>query len=73
MGWTGQTVGLSFRIRNAVLTCAEAENVFNGKQLAWQEQRSHAGENRPEADLFRGPGHGADKPDFDNTDGKGPE
>lgn len=41
--------------------------------LAWQAQRSHAGENRLEADLFGGPGHRADKPEFDNTDGKGPK
>lgn len=39
----------------------------------WQQQRSHAGENRPEADLFGGPGHRADKPAFHNTDGKDPQ
>lgn len=41
--------------------------------LVWQKQRSHAGENRLEADLFGGAGHWEDKPGFDNPDGKDPE
>lgn len=78
MEWTGQTRGLSSRIRNAVLACAEARETSlqmrgMASSLAWQAQRSHAGESRPEADLFGGPGHRADKPEFDNTDGKGPK
>lgn len=41
--------------------------------LVWQKQRSHAGENRLEADLFGESGHWEDKPEFYNTDGRDPE
>lgn len=44
MEWTGQTLAFIPRTRNATLTGI----VFtNGSSLAWQQQRSQAGENRP--------------------------
>lgn len=41
--------------------------------FAWQQRKGHAGENSLEAGWFGGPGHRADNPEFDSTDGKGPQ